>query len=62
MQERVMIVGFIDGHLPFLLLSSLALGMVDLGTRKNKDHISEIIRSYTKVNPSPSRIQRHGWE
>lgn len=61
MQGRVVIPGFIDGHMHFLLLG-LALRKIDLGTCKNMDDISANIKSYAKANPSLPRILCHGWE
>lgn len=61
MQGRVVIPGFIDGHMHFLLLG-LALRKLDLGTCKNMDDISSTIKSYAKANPASPRILCHGWE
>lgn len=61
MQGRVVIPGFIDGHMHFLLLG-LALRKVDLGTCKNMADISATIQSYAKANPSSPRILCHGWQ
>ena len=60
-QDRVVIPGFIDGHVHLLLLG-LALRKVDLGACKNMDDISATIASYAKANPSLPRILCHGWE
>ena len=60
-QDRVVIPGFIDGHVHLLLLG-LALRKVDLGACKNMDDISATISSYAKANPSLPRILCHGWE
>lgn len=61
MEGRVVIPGFIDGHMHFLLLG-LALRKLDLGTCNNMDEISATIKSYAKANPSAPRILCHGWE
>ena len=61
MQGRVVIPGFIDGHMHFLLLG-LALKKVNLGACKNMDDISAAIKAYAKANPSSPRILCHGWE
>ena len=61
MHGRVVVPGFIDGHMHFLLLG-LALRKVSLETCTNMNDIRATIESYAKANPSSPRILCHGWE
>jgi predicted amidohydrolase YtcJ len=60
MQNRIVVPGFIDGHMHLLLLG-LALTKVNLEPCKNLDDIRATIKSYAETNPSAPRILCRGW-
>lgn len=60
MQDRVVVPGFIDGHMHLLLLAS-ALKRVYLESCKNLDDIRSTIKSYAVANPDVPRILCRGW-
>lgn len=61
MQSRVMVPGFIDGHLHFLLFG-LSLQKLDIGDCKNIDDIQGTIKSHAIANPRPPRMLCQGWK
>ena len=60
MQNRIVVPGFVDGHMHLLHLG-LALTKVNLESCRNLDDIRATIMSYAEANPSAPRILCRGW-
>lgn len=60
MDGRVVIPGFIDGHM-HLLMTGESLNKLDIGPFKNLDEIRNGIRGYAQANPGLPRVLCRGW-
>ncbi|KND86584.1 putative amidohydrolase YtcJ [Tolypocladium ophioglossoides CBS 100239] len=60
MDGRVVVPGFIDGHM-HLLLTGEALNQLDVGPFKNLEEIRNGIREYAQENPNLPRVLCRGW-
>lgn len=58
--ERIVLPGFIDGHMHLLLMGQ-SLTKVDLGPCKDLDDIRNTIKSFAKEHPDLPRILCRGW-
>ena len=60
LHNRMVLPGFIDGHMHLLLLGS-ALQKIDLASCKTLDDIRHVIRSAAQADPHAARILCRGW-
>lgn len=60
MGGRVVLPGFVDGHM-HLLMTGEAISKLDIGLCKNMDEIKSCIKSYAKANPDLPRLLCRNW-